>query len=318
MHSALRISRAVNVEAHLSIDVADRQAGHARAVKVPAKVMAKTKPPVSAITTCPSDLWWAPVWERHRTSYARSARPRPAGETSLRRELIFCLLGGHGVTFELALSATDVILRLRPFDDGWTPDRLRPAIQRELSKPQFEPRRADGTFRRYRFPARKAQLIVDAVGWVDEQRDLHRGLAARTCERDRRSWLCQCPGIGLKTASWLLRNCGWAERLAILDVHLIRALQEAGVVTEPRLPRDYELIEVAYLAWADGLGACPSALDLFLWEVQRARSTSLIRGLEAISPPASLGNDAPEQDARRADSPAAGSVPAGLALPEVR
>lgn len=250
-------------------------------MKVATKPTAKTKPYMSAITTCPSDLWWAPVWERHRTGYARAAPPQPAGETGLRQELIFCLLGGHGVTFELALSATDVIMRLSPFNDSWTPGRLRAAIQRELGKPQFDPRRADGTLRRYRFPARKARLIADAAEWVAEQGGLRHGLATRTCERDRRSWLCQCPGIGLKTASWLLRNCGWAERLAILDVHLIRALQEANVVAEPRLPRDYERIEAAYLAWADGLAACPSALDLFLWEVQRARSAPLSATEEA-------------------------------------
>jgi N-glycosylase/DNA lyase len=246
-----------------------------RSMKVSRKPMAKTKPPVSTITNRPSDLWGAHVWERHRASYAKGAPLRPAGEAALRKELIFCLLGGHGVTFELALSASDVVLRLSPFDDSRTPGRLRAAIQRELCKPQFEPRRADGTLRRYRFPSRKARLIADAVQWVAEEGGLRRGLAARTRERDRRSWLCQCPGIGLKTASWLLRNCGWAERLAILDVHLIRALMEANVVVEPRLPRDYERVEAAYLAWADSLGACPSALDLFLWEVQRGRGAPL-------------------------------------------
>jgi thermostable 8-oxoguanine DNA glycosylase len=230
---------------------------------------------MSAITTRPNDLWWAPVWERHRTSYAKGSPPRPAREAGLRHELIFCLLGGHGVTFELALSATEVILRLSPFNDNWTSSQLRAAIEGRLRKPQFEPRRADGTLRCYRFPGRKARLIAEAVAWVTEQGGIARGLAARTCERDRRSWLCQCPGIGLKTASWLLRNSGWAKRLAILDVHLIRALEEANVVAETRLPRDYELVEAAYLAWADSLGACPSALDLFLWEVQRARSAPL-------------------------------------------
>jgi N-glycosylase/DNA lyase len=244
-------------------------------MKVPMKPTAKTKPPVATITSYPSDLWWAPVWERHRASYAKGAPARPAGEAALRHELIFCLLGGHGVTFELALSATDVILRLSPFDNSRTSGQVRVTVRRELCKPQFEPRRADGALRRYRFPDRKARLIADAVHWVAEQGGLRRGLAARTCERDRRSWLCRCPGIGLKTASWLLRNCGWAERLAILDIHLIRALVEANVVAEPRLPRDYERTETAYLAFADSLGACPSELDLFLWEVQRARSGPL-------------------------------------------
>jgi thermostable 8-oxoguanine DNA glycosylase len=195
----------------------------------------------------------------------------PAGEAALRKELIFCLLGGHGVTYELALSATHVVQAVRPFDPSWTKGRLRRAIQRELSKAQFEPRRADGSLRRYRFPARKAALLADAVFWVQEQGGLRRGLASRKIEAERRSWLCGCPGVGMKTASWLLRNCGWAQRLAIIDVHLLRALAEACVIVDPKLPRDYETVESAYLLWADEVGARPAALDLFLWDVQRSR-----------------------------------------------
>jgi N-glycosylase/DNA lyase len=219
-----------------------------------------------------SDPWWAPIWARHGHRYTTPASTPPAGEGALRRELLFCLLGGHGVTYELARSATTVIRRLRPFDSAWTHARLRCALQRELAKPQFEPPRQDGTLRRYRYPARKSWLIADAVIWVRTQGGLRNALAARATEVERRSWLCECPGVGLKTASWILRNCNWARNLAILDVHLLRALREAQIIGAPNLPRDYELVEHAYLRWAEQLGACPAALDNFLWDIQRARS----------------------------------------------
>ena len=90
-------------------------------------------------------------------------------------------------------------------------------------------------------------------------------------DTDRRRWLCGCPGIGPKTASWFLRNSGWAEAVAIIDVHLLRALREVGLIDEPMLPRDYVDVEATYLGWAEALDACPAALDLFLWDVQRAR-----------------------------------------------
>lgn len=216
--------------------------------------------------------WWSPVWERYKTSYRVAAPPAPLGEPHLRRELIFCLLGGHGVLYELADSATTVMLALRPFDDGWTQQPLHERIEHELRAPQFEPVRANGSLRRYRYPARKARLISEAITWVRGNGGLRAGLAARASEAARRDWLCRCPGVGLKTASWLLRNCGWARELAILDVHLLRALSEAGVIGESRLPRDYLQIERAYLDWAARLGACPATLDLFLWDVQRART----------------------------------------------
>lgn len=218
----------------------------------------------------PTELWWEPIWARYGHRYQGAAPTRRAGETGLRKEMIFCLLGGHGITFELARSATTAVWDLQPFDDAWPPARLRRAVQRELSQPRFEPRRADGSLRRYRFPTRKARLVAEAVRWVQAQGGIRPGLNALATEEQRRAWLCECPGVGMKTASWMLRNCGWAQRLAIVDVHLLRALDEAQVVSNATLPRDYEQVERAYLDWADRLGACPAALDLFLWEVHRS------------------------------------------------
>lgn len=226
---------------------------------------------VSLASETPAELWWAPVWARHAERYQNAARSQRAGETALRKELIFCLLGGHGVTYELALSASKVVWSRAPFAGYWTPGRLRHAVHAELGKPQFGPPRADGSLRRYRFPARKARLVTEAVFWVRSQGGLRTGLAGCQTEAERRAWLCGCPGVGMKTASWILRNCGWADRLAIIDIHLLRALDEAQLVSDPQLPRDYERVEQTYLEWADRLGACPAALDLFLWEVQRSR-----------------------------------------------
>jgi N-glycosylase/DNA lyase len=221
------------------------------------------------LPTPTEEPWWAGVWARHGSSYEVATPPRSAGETALRKELVFCVLGGHGVTFELASSATKVVTALRPFDPAWTIGRLRGTIRRELSKPQFEPRRRDGSLRRYRYPTRKAHLIADAVAWVNAEGGLRRGLAAHGTESARRAWLCECPGVGMKTASWLLRNSGWAKNLAILDVHVMRAMAEADIIQGAVLPGDYEAVEMAYLSWADRLGACPAALDLFLWDVER-------------------------------------------------
>jgi hypothetical protein len=218
----------------------------------------------------PIDQWWGPIWARYEHRYQGAVPARRAGETALRKEMIFCLLGGHGITFELAQSATSAVWDLQPFDEAWTPAHLRRSVQRQLSQPRFEPRCADGSLRRYRFPKRKARLIAEAARWVRVQGGIRPGLNALETEEQRRAWLCDCPGVGMKTASWILRNCGWAQRLAILDVHLLRALDEAQLVTNATLPRDYAQVERAYLDWADRLGACPAALDLFLWEVHRS------------------------------------------------
>jgi hypothetical protein len=186
-------------------------------------------------------------------------------------EILFCLLGGFGVTFEHSRSAAKIVADLEPFSESWDDDQLFETIVWTLSRPRFDPPRRDGTLRRYRFPQRKALLIVNARGWLRQHAPLDKRLEALSSAKDRRAFLCSCPGIGPKTASWLLRNLGWAEDLAILDVHVVRALSEARRIgRDVRLPRDYDAIEDAFLEWCRELGAPVPAFDLFVWEWQRS------------------------------------------------
>lgn len=213
---------------------------------------------------------WKLMWTAFAQAYDELVVPRPpAGEVELRRELLFCLLGGHGITFELSLSAVHVVETLDIFGSGHDADGLEEQLFTVLSDRRYGPPRTDGTLRRYRFPGRKAALITQARSWVLEAESLSGNLALRSCERERRSWLIGCPGLGPKSASWMLRNTGWAHELAILDVHVLRAMAEAGMTSEVRGPGDYEVVERSFLEWCNRLGAAPGVFDLFLWEWQR-------------------------------------------------
>lgn len=166
-----------------------------------------------------------------------------------------------------------VCCRDQPFAAGWTDHELQRRLLSELGQPQFEPRRVDGSLRRYRFPVRKAELIVRARQWLMSQGNLMGTLVSLESDRERRRLVCECPGVGPKTASWLLRNLGLATDLAILDVHVIRALKSTGRINEARLPRDYESIELIFLDWCREMEAPAAAFDLFLWEWQRGSLT---------------------------------------------
>lgn len=217
-----------------------------------------------------AELRWETAWKERSTEYeALFSRCRPLTECGLRQELIFCLLGGHGVSYELARSATDVVMGLCPFEVLCTTAELGSLLQAELREAKFDPRRKDGSLRRYRYPTRKAELIAAAVGWVKDEGGLATQLGEIRCEQERRNWLCSCPGIGPKSASWLLRNSGHAEHLAILDVHVMRAMREAGRIGAVRLPQDYDLAEECFVTWCKELGASVASFDLFLWEWQR-------------------------------------------------
>ena len=191
-------------------------------------------------------------------------------------ELLFCLLGGFGITYEHGQSAYGTIRQLRPFSSDWQYEHLFEAILSSLMRPQFEPRRRDGSFRRYRFPRQRASVIVKARKWVLTQEPLDKCLIRLDSPKDRRRFLSECPGVGFKSASWLLRNLGLGNELAIIDVHLLRALMDARRISrDVRIPKDYEMAEEAFLAWCDELGAPAAAFDLFVWHWQRGALLSI-------------------------------------------
>ena len=190
--------------------------------------------------------------------------------SEIENELLFCLLGGFGITYEHGRSAAEVICQLRPFSEEWEEHDLLKAISDALMQPQFGPAKADGTPRRYRFPFQKASNIVKARNWLYCNGPIHERLLEPGSDRERRRFLSDCPGIGLKTASWLLRNLGMGADLATIDVHVLRALIAAArIPSNVQIPRDYELVEEAFLEWCNELHASPAAFDLFLWHWQR-------------------------------------------------
>ena len=210
---------------------------------------------------------WRVVSDLYCEAVHLSAVPK---HCQIEDELLFCLLGGFGITFEHGRSAANAIKHLRPFSNGRNDEELFGEILSALEYPQFEPCRNDGSLRRYRFPRQKACNIVRARRWVRGHDPLDEHLLKLANAKERRRFLIECPGIGLKTASWLLRNLGLGAELAIIDVHLIRALMGSKRIPEDvRLPRDYELAEEAFLVWCDELNAPSAAFDLFVWHWQR-------------------------------------------------
>jgi N-glycosylase/DNA lyase len=217
---------------------------------------------------------WSQAWLEHAGHYTERVAnaSSPVDEQGCQRELVFCLLGGHGVKYELARSATEILVARGVLGECVrSGDRLQRWLQDLLGRPWYEPARVDGRGCRYRYPKRKALLLRQADDWLREHVSdgLLNHLATIEDEHERRAWLCECPGVGPKTASWLLRNIGLGDRLAILDVHVLRALEATGRAGEWQLSRHYVQLESAFLQWSASLDAVPAAFDLFLWEYQR-------------------------------------------------
>ena len=84
--------------------------------------------------------------------------------------------------------------------------------------------------------------------------------------RELRQWLVQLPGIGFKTASWVVRNWLDADDVAILDIHILRAGALASFFDESlTVERNYLELEEQFLLFAQAIGVRPSELDSVMW-----------------------------------------------------
>ena len=212
-----------------------------------------------------SPAYWASqawMWsEEHPTHYK-------LGRT-LREELLACLLGGYGIPAEVGLAAYE---RLSAADRA---DPVRLTDPEQAIALLLQPLNIDGRFVRYRFAKQKGRYIAAAlelIAHVDESGD----------DRSLRDALVRLPGIGPKTASWIVRNWRESDQVSILDVHIIRAgrmLQLFDAKWE--VTRHYQQMEEAYLGFARAIRARASILDSVMWMTMRRLPPSLLKSFVA-------------------------------------
>jgi N-glycosylase/DNA lyase len=88
---------------------------------------------------------------------------------------------------------------------------------------------------------------------------------------DLREWLVMhIIGLGYKEATHFLRNIGKNDGLAILDRHILRTLQQLGVVDS--IPnsiskKQYLEIELRFKIFANNIGIVLDVLDLVFWSM---------------------------------------------------
>lgn len=184
-------------------------------------------------------------------------RPRPVSYqvgSNLAEEVALCILGGYGIAEWMASAA---FWRVKELGLVENPDEA--LIRSALSTPFSFPDRERHV--RYRFPVLKAQRLTRALRDLQAASDL-----ALASPRELRDWLTTLPGVGPKTASWIVRNRTRSDDIAVVDIHIRRAGLVAGLFdVKWRLPNDYAYFEQAFVAWAR-LGGVPTAdLDACIW-----------------------------------------------------
>ncbi|WP_264048533.1 8-oxoguanine DNA glycosylase [Methylobacterium flocculans] len=196
--------------------------------------------------------WCGQAWQASLHGQFRSLR---LGR-SLAEETTACLLGGYGMKAELGLAAFRR-LRDRALLNG-------SAGAAEIERHLAEPFSVGGRPMHYRFPRQKAVYLagcLDGLGRIDEE-DLG--------DIELRKALMALPGIGPKTASWIVRNHRGSDDVAVLDVHILRAGQMLGLFAAHETPqRDYLAMEGRFIRFASAVNAPASLLDALVWQYMR-------------------------------------------------
>lgn len=207
-----------------------------------------------------SPAYWASqawMWEIEEPDHYRLGR-------SLREEMLACLLGGYGIPAEVGLAAYQ---RLRQAAKG---DLAHEGCVLEML---LQPLRIGDRDVRYRFARQKARHIAGAMQGFNT-------INVRLADRLLRDELTALPGIGMKTASWIVRNSRRSDEVSILDVHILRAGHILGIFRkEWEVGRNYRELEDAYLAFARDIGARASILDSVMWMIMRRLPPSLVATL---------------------------------------
>lgn len=210
-----------------------------------------------------SPAYWAAqawMWEVEAPDHYKLGR-------SLEEELIACLLGGYGIPAEVGLAAYERLRVVNADDPG--------ALHNEevVLALLVQPLNVKGRSVRYRFAKQKARYLAGSMRqllYVDQE----------ASDRDLRDALTTLPGIGLKTASWIVRNWRDSDRVSILDIHILRAGRILQIFPESwSVERHYRELEGAFLRFADAISVKASVLDSVMWMNMRQLPAAIVRKL---------------------------------------
>jgi N-glycosylase/DNA lyase len=210
-----------------------------------------------------SDHWyWSGLpWQLGSAAYWEALASEAETPTSYRlgasldEEVGACMLGGFGIPAEIANAAFRRLRDEGVFKQGEcsSPERIESLLGSPLPGP--------GRPRKYRFARQKAGRLSAALEQL-------RAVVPPQESLTLRNWLMTLPGIGPKTASWIVRNHTGSDEVGIIDIHIIRAGQAAGVFNPSwQVTRDYFVFERAFLQWAMHGGVAASLLDACIWGV---------------------------------------------------
>ena len=149
-------------------------------------------------------------------------------EQQIWKELCFCLLSGN-VAYELVKSTIECLEQKGFLDFAWILEEKQSQdfIFKLFNGPNFEPRKKNGELRKYRYPKKRSGEITKAAKIIYSESSIKQILENMNSDVDARNHLAETvPGLGIKESSHFLRNIGYSNSLAIIDVHVLNFLKQ--------------------------------------------------------------------------------------------
>ena len=189
------------------------------------------------------------------------------GET-FEEEVVACLLGGHGIPSEMGIAKFNQFKDSQIFSSESISLEI---IENIMHAPVY----LDGKNKKYRFAKQKSKYIYDALTKISCVNEKEKS------DLELRNFLLSVNGIGLKTASWIVRNYRNSNDVAILDIHLYRAGLLAGFFTEnDKIEKNYFAMEKKFLHFCKHLDIQTSKLDAVIWRVMKELNTFALSKLK--------------------------------------
>jgi thermostable 8-oxoguanine DNA glycosylase len=149
---------------------------------------------------------------------------------------------------------------------------LKPASNTDYAQILSKPLCVNGRPTRYRFWRQRSNYLASALKKLSEL-----NLDSK-CHVKFRDQLTQLDGIGLKTASWITRNWLDSDRVAVLDVHILRAGHIVGLYEPNATPsKQYHELEDRFIEFANAISVRTSRLDALIWRQMKASGDIGIR-----------------------------------------
>lgn len=192
-------------------------------------------------------------------------------------ELVACILGSN-VKFEYAQSFASFLnthgaLNINNINCNY--DNLEIMLVDYLSKPLSVSSDNESKIIKYSYPKLRANHIRRTAELIYGRGNTLKSLleVCKSASEARYQLTLNSIGIGPKQASLFLRNIGFSNNLAILDVHVLRYMDLLNILSGPvksisNLTK-YERIEQILHLYAMSIRAKLSQLDVAIWVVMR-------------------------------------------------